>query len=410
MMQDALLSLALLLSTASQLRLAGGALGPGEICLIIWLVLMLWREVARDGPPLTPVFSRLLSFWTLFIFAQAFGLLVGFAIEEIRDPETMLHDSIAYSLLAVVSCMSVVEPGAGVRLRRVSWLLALFGVPFLILQLANAHGLMSIPLIDPWYWDRFRGWSENPNQLALLCGVLTFSSVHLAETAARLWLKALALAAVAFFLYVGVLTHSDAFKIVMAVAWVILIAVKLRTWLISFERSTLKSATAWIVVIAMPLLAASAAPFVLSMAAHADVVAEGMHESGRDRDVRLRLWNEAISRGIGSEMLGLGPGAHLVSVPYKHEAPPNFEAHNTPLDLLTQGGLVAVLAFFWLAGTSFFVAYRARLAGLTALISAIGVFSMFHLVVRHPIFWFAIALCLTAAAEADRPTAALGES
>jgi hypothetical protein len=51
--------------------------------------------------------------------------------------------------------------------------------------------------------------------------------------------------------------------------------------------------------------------------------------------------------------------------------------------------------------TTSIVAYRAGLTALATLVCALGVFSMFHLIVRQPIFWFSIALCL-AAVEAIR--------
>ena len=55
---DALLALGLVLSTTSQLRLAGG-IGPGEICLALWVLVMVAREAVRLGPLLTPALSRL---------------------------------------------------------------------------------------------------------------------------------------------------------------------------------------------------------------------------------------------------------------------------------------------------------------------------------------------------------------
>jgi O-antigen ligase len=76
---------------------------------------------------------------------------------------------------------------------------------------------------------------------------------------------------------------------------------------------------------------------------------------------------------------------------------PNFEAHNTLLDILTQGGLLAVVSLVWLVGATFLLTYRTRLDGLTVLLCGLTIFSIFHLIVRHPAFWFAIAICLVAA-------------
>ena len=64
------------------------------------------------------------------------------------------------------------------------------------------------------------------------------------------------------------------------------------------------------------------------------------------------------------------------------------------LGLFTQGGILAALSFIWLTKTTCLVAYRARLFALTTPLFKLFVFSMFHLIVPHAIFWFSIALCL----------------
>ncbi len=107
MMLDVLFALGLLLSPASQLRLAGSPVGPGEICLLIWIVLTLGREAARLGPPLTPALSRLLIFWSLFAIALSLGTLTAYVIGDEHDPHWFLHDVMAYPLLAAASCLSL---------------------------------------------------------------------------------------------------------------------------------------------------------------------------------------------------------------------------------------------------------------------------------------------------------------
>jgi hypothetical protein len=77
MLADALLALGMLMTTASQLRLGSSPLGPGEACLVLWLVIMLVREAARLGPPLTGALSRLLTFWTIFAMSLCLGFLTG---------------------------------------------------------------------------------------------------------------------------------------------------------------------------------------------------------------------------------------------------------------------------------------------------------------------------------------------
>ena len=151
--------------------------------------------------------------------------------------------------------------------------------------------------------------------------------------------------------YVGRLTGSDTFNIVLLATGPVFMVLKLRGWLLPIAgRLTFRSAAAWIVVFALPLLLASTVLFGSALAVQMEDVAaqvskNGGKEASQESKLRFSLWSEALDRGIGSGLLGLGPGAHLVSTPYKRVPPPNFEAHNTPLDLFTQGGLAAVASF-----------------------------------------------------------------
>ncbi len=314
---DVLLALGMLLATASQLRLGNLPIGPGELCLIIWLGLMLVRELGRLGPPMTAALSRMLIFWAVFAFSQSLGFLTGLLIGEQYDPQWLLHDVMAYPLLAAVSCFSVVDPGAKRRLRRVAWLLITFGTAALELQVAAGWTLIDIPVIQPWYWERFRGWSSNPNQLALLCVVLGLLSLHLAETTTRPGARVVAVTCLMLSIYVGRMTGSDTFAMVLVASGPIFIALKLRAWLLLSERRiAVKSAFARIVVFGLPLILASLAPLASVATSDVGIFAKGLSKNGgkelsQESDLRLSLWTEAIQLGIKSGFLGLGPGPHL---------------------------------------------------------------------------------------------------
>jgi hypothetical protein len=415
MKRDLLLVLGILLSTASQLRPAG------EICLVIWIGLMLGREAVQLGPQFTPALSRLAVFWLLFVVAQSIGTLAGFAIGDVHDQSLFMHDVMAYPLLAAISMLCVVGTDAQARLHRVAWLLVTVGSATLALQLVQAWGWIGKGSIDPWYWDRFRGWSENPNQLAILCAVLGLLSLHLADVASSTAARIAALGAAVLPIYVGRLTKGDTFSLVLIAAGPIFVALKLRTWLLSHQPGlTVRSAGAWIAVLALPLLLVSVVPFGGSIGVGAqevfgDMAKGDQQDTKKTAEIRLQTWRQALDRGLESGMLGLGPGPHLpipASIragrqessgePRDLEHPkvngtPNFEAHNTLLDIFTQGGLIAVLSLVWLVSATFLLTYRTRLDGLTVLLCGLMIFSVFHLIVRHPAFWFSIAICLVAA-------------
>ena len=420
MKRDLLLVLGILLATASQLRPAGASIGPGEVCLMVWIVLMLGRETIQLGPQFTPPLSRMLIFWLLFAVAQSVGTLTGFAIGDIHDSSLFMHDVMAYPLLAAIGLLSVVGPDADSRLHRVAWFLVTLGSGTLALQVAQAWGLVGMGSTDPWYWDRLRGWSANPNQLAFLCAMLGLLSLHLADVAASALARIAAIATAILPVYVGRLTKSDTFVLVLVATGPIFIALKLRSWLFDQPRFNVRSASAWIAVLALPLLAVSAIPFAYSIAADAGTIAQDLAKGNKQEtedtaQVRLAAWQQAFDRGLESGMLGLGPGPHL-PIPAsilagrldssgepkylehpKNNGTPNFEAHNTLLDIFTQGGLLAVLSLCWLVGAALLLTFRARLDGLTTLLCGLTIFNVFHLFARHPVFWFAIAMCLVAA-------------
>jgi hypothetical protein len=417
MTTDVLLALGLLLSSASQLRIAGLPVGPGEVCLVIWLLLMLVGAVVRIGGPPPPAFTRMLIFWAVFGTALSVGTLTGLATGEDYDAVWFMHDAVAYLLLAAVSCLSVIDPASGLRLGRVAWLLASLGNALLALQLAGAWGLISVP-IDPWFWERFRGWSSNPNQLSILCTVLGLTSLYLAESTPRISKRIAAIGCLILPAYVGRLTQSDTFTVTLLAAGPIFLAIKLAMTLSSSDRKlTVQSAFAWIAVFALPLMLASTIPFAVSGLSEAGQLAMGLAKnSGKsaneEANLRMFLWGEALRRGLETGTLGLGPGPHLPIPPsivtaragygvqpddMNHPEPtssPNFEAHNTVLDLFTQGGVIAVLSFIWLVGSAFITACRARRAGLATLLGGLAITGMTGLIVRIPLFWFAIALCL----------------
>src|SRR5689334_9048713 len=163
MIRDALLAAGLVLATASQLRIPGAPIGPGEICILIWLILTLMSHMGDLlSSRLTPAISILIAFWALFTLSLCLGSMTAFAIGDIHDSSLFAHDTAAYPFLAAVSVLSGLGSRAGRHLHRVAWLFALFSAAYFVVQLACAWEFLDVMGIDPWYWDRLRGFSSNP--------------------------------------------------------------------------------------------------------------------------------------------------------------------------------------------------------------------------------------------------------
>ena len=413
-MMDLILALGLLFTTASQLRLTSVPVGPGELVLLVWIAATVGRLLLSGTRLHTRALSDLLLFWAIFALALSIGMITAMATGEQFDLGLMLHDVAAYGLVAVVSCLCATPL---VHLRRVCWILVISGAVSLSLQFAHGMGSISVPGVDPWFWTRFRGWSENPNQLAVACLIVALLAWYLADTAASFAARSTALLALIPAIVVGRMSQSDTFAAALVAAVPAWFVVKMIAWTrAERHQSSLHASLGRLAWLALPLLLLSVAPVVLSEAEGIKRFAMGFAKNGGveaadEANLRITLWHQAFERGLESAMLGLGPGPHLqipeeivagrvntvqpinTSHPTQSGAA-NFEAHNTMLDVFTQGGLLAVASFLWLLAQAAWSAYRSRSAGLMALLAGAATFMMTGNIVRQPVFWFAIVLCL----------------
>jgi hypothetical protein len=404
MILDSVLAFGLLLSTATQLRFGETPFGPGEICLALWLGLFLCRQVSRPAPAWNAALARVVAFWLVLIVAESIGAMVGFATELFFDTTHMIHDIIAYFFLFAIACAMAIELESEHRRRRVTWLVVLFGAGSLGLQVGHALGMIPLPLpVEPWFYDRLKGWSLDANQLGLVAALLTVISLHLADTATARVRMIVAAACAVLALAVGVLTKSDSFTVGVLAAGVVFLGIKSLQWLATFERGpTFRAALVSLALLGLPVLAVGAIPLGPAVADRLEAKSEAVYNEDSQGDLRFHLWAEAIEKGMGSGMLGLGPGPHLTKKSWKRSPPAKFESHNTPLELFVQGGLLALLAIAWLYASLLLATTRARLPALAALSCAFVVFSMFHFIIRHPIFWFGVVLCLLEAASVSK--------
>ena len=418
-MIDGLLALGLVLTTASQWRFGGLPLGIGEICLVVWLGVMAFGCLLDRRTSIGPALSRLLGFWGLLAISVSIGTINGLGIGERYDPKFFLHDTFAYPLIAAVCCLSVIEPGARARLHRTAWKFLIYsGISLTILLLSGS--LLRLPGINPWFWDRFRGWSQIPNQLAELCLVATLVGLYLADTATKGRDRIIAILCIIPTIWAGRITQTDAYMYAVTLASLVFLGVKLCKWAIAPGPG---APLAVLTLFALPVLVVSAVPVMVSAVSGGGLVAvlskNGGKEAQSEADLRFALWKEALARGVEVGMLGLGPGPHLpipaevtasraeyaiTDRPNDAGSPQqvganNFEAHNTVLDLFVQGGLVASLAYVWLMVCALMGALRSRSAGLIALICGLNLFALVGLAIRLPLFWLAVALCLVARRE-----------
>ncbi len=413
---DILLGAGLVLPFATQLRPGSLPVGPGELCLVAGLAGELVRALTDRDARTTPVFWTFAAFWSALVAADLLGFAAGSALGDLRDADLVVHDAMTLPLLAGLGLLLARGPHQGARLTRV--LLGLIAVagPLLATQLLGAAGLAPIPGVDPWYWDRFRGWASNPNQMALACLLLTMLGVEAARRVTKWW-RAVCLATAAAACAAGLLTKTNAFNLALAVAAAVGTMLGSAASLAKPGTSPMLRLCAASALIGLPLV------IVLSLPAAATLGSPPWSGAGLSRDgadtgdeakIRLELWRGALSRSLESRLLGLGPGPHLPipslllearwGVPYEpinvqHPTPgmaPNFESHNSVLELLLQGGLLAVTAFGAVVTMTLRRLWLSQSWTLLAATIGMLLFGSFHVVTRHPAVWFTLALGLAA--------------
>ncbi|MEI9405641.1 polymerase [Mesorhizobium argentiipisi] len=406
MTRDMLLALGAVMAGATQLSLPGSSFGYGELFLVLWILLSIGRILAGGRAVLTPALTKLAGFWLVMTVALAFGTVVAY-FTSILYSTGLVHDTEAYLLLACITCLAAAEPDAGRHLRRSAWWVIAIANATLAIQVAQGWGWFPPANVELWYWDRFRGWSENPNQLALYCAIYGTLALHLATTTSNGWARFLGIASVFFTFYVGRLTKSDAYLYTSILTYLTFLGLRIRTWLkTSGNKVSLSRQAVLLLLIGSLPMAVSITPYILSEANTLENFAKsltkdnGGEATAETAELRLYLWGAALEEGAQSGSMGLGPGPHVNRPPtwqrqFDFLTRP-FEAHNTILDLYTQGGVISVLALAWLVGTAIMSAWRAKLDALLALMVSIVIFSMPHLIIRHPIVWFALTLCLVA--------------
>ena len=262
MILDALLAFGLILATATDLRFGGTPFGPGEVCLAVWLGLFVYRQAS--GAALIPntALTRVVTFWLILIAAESIGAMVGFATEPFFDIAHIIHDVAAYSFLACVACTMAIELASERRRRRVTWLVILFGAGSLSLQVAHAFGVIRIPIpVDPWFYDRLKGWSEDANQLGLQSALLTLISIYLAGTAGANAKGIAAVVCAMVAVCVGVLSKSNSFTVGLLAAGGVFLAVQCSTWLATLKRRlTFRATLASLVLLGLPVVTVGALP------------------------------------------------------------------------------------------------------------------------------------------------------
>jgi O-antigen ligase len=373
---------AAVLASATQLRMSAAPLGPGELLLVTWLAvqfaLIAIGRRSFDSAGSAPY----LAFWTVSLLA----LLAGGIVNRVLDlyAYKFTHDLLTFVFVPLVFCVFVTLPQSNA----VAWRAAEWFVGFLATAVILLFGVSLISQdvagLSLWFEGvRFQGWAANPNQLALALATLPFLALYLARRS-RGMRAAVIYVLAAGSIVVGIATLSDA----LFVAWGgALAAAVLLAWLQRIQRPFNGIVSAGFFMVVVPLLGVAAAVAtgrVLGSALFEQL--RLMYELQGQGSVRITLWENGIKAIGASPVVGLGPGAHSGLLnPFG-----GAESHNTWIDWAAATGLAGIAAYIALLAAILVSILKRRSAALLGAFVSLIALSMFHYVIRHPIYWLAL--------------------
>ena len=243
------------------------------------------------------------------------------------------------------------------------------------------------PICSLYAGVRFRGWAENPNQMAIALVAMPFLGAYLVKEASGVARKAAYSLGIGFCVAAGLATQSDALRL----AWTASIGlVGIWTW----HRAVLRGRARWLHishVIVPALVVFGLLFFGTEIAAYFERLVELRYEEQDQGARRTTLWANGLKAITQSPLVGFGPGA------YSGKAGPfeGNEAHNSLIDWGMSSGFIGILLHVLLLGWCAFRAIKSNSVMLLAMLTSLILLSQLHYSMRHPTYWLTLILVVT---------------
>ncbi|MFD1020663.1 O-antigen ligase family protein [Thalassobacillus hwangdonensis] len=379
----------IVLTNATQLRFAGLPIGPGELLLVVWMGVVFLQLRYQKALHIKDSLLLYWLLWGMLLFCFFWGTMISLYQQVWQSAS--YYNLLAYLFsLMIISCLSL----SGIDIKRVMKLVFYFtAIPISLLVIAYQFSSGLGPI---WFGGvRFMGWSTNPNQLAFfLCMILFIGVYHFFESRS-LMEKGMLIVLCGGVCFAGIETESDALKAAWASSFGVFLFL---SWINQVMVKRSSYATGMLVKIILPLLVLFFLIFFgKSMFLEISSTIQNVFSEGDQGEDRVTLWINGILAVFTSPLFGLGPGTYSgIFGPFT-----GMEAHNTFIDLVTNAGMVGMVIYVIFM---FIVYWRTILAKEWLLLSALialSVYSMFHFVLRYPLYWLFLFFVLSIAIDSD---------
>jgi O-antigen ligase len=380
------LALAIMTTSATDLRLPGLPLGPGELFLASWLMFFGLLLLRGFKITLGPTFRMFLLYWLAALGLLGLGAVVGSATGR-TDPNSSVHDAVAFTLQAVFVCSAVTFVGEKefyvAVARRLLFLFAFFATAILII------GLITPSLFGYriWYGGiRYAGWANNPNQMALFALGMPFLGWYLMQRTRGFGSRLPYIVAICACIWVGIETKSDGLR----VSWLGSMTF-LGLWAWYRSLLTQRGRFLYVSVLIVPIAAVSMAiAFGQEFVDRLELAVQDMYEEGDQGEGRVVRWTNGTRAIMQSPLVGFGPGSYSGELgPFESK-----EAHNSLIDWGASTGVLGLLLHLSLYGWCVVRCLRAGQLTLFAMLIALAGASMFGYYLRQPVYWMLLVLAV----------------
>lgn len=385
------LALAIMTTSATDLRLPGLPLGPGEIFLASWLMFFGLLLLRGFKITLGPTFRVALLYWLAAGALLCLGAVVASATGR-TDPRASAHDALAFTLQAVFVCSAVTFVGEKefyvAVARRLLFLFAFFATAILIVGLITP----SVFGHRIWYGGiRYAGWANNPNQMALFALGMPFLGWYLMQRARGFGSKLAYIVAICACIWVGIETKSDGLRVSWLGSMTIL---GLWTWYRALLAQ--RGRFLYISVLIVPIAAVSLTiAFGQEFVDRLELAVQDMYRQGDQGEGRVVRWTNGVRAIMHSPLVGFGPGSYSGEIaPFESR-----EAHNSLIDWGASTGVLGVVLHLSFYGWCMLRCLRAGQLTLFAMLTALAGASMFGYFLRQPVYWMLLVLAVMLSAR-----------
>lgn len=407
-----------ILTVCTNLRIGGLPLGPGEAGLVALMAgVLYWRR--HQLAVVAAQFRPLLYFWGAYL---AIVLVAGgLSLLRSRLSVGAAHDvvastfSISVGFLALVLVHGAPRAGSemGARMAVVGVLVALLAFVLIVIDYLNGNAALSSALhANQWWWGRFNGWAQDPNQwgfmlmVACMLALLTLKgrwALLIFSVGLWLLLEVRSDAAIGGILAFGVTLLGLALFRVPSARRLAVTALAVLVILVGVFKTVGERHPPSLILTGIGSMV-KVAPKPEMLGKRQEMAANPIYTGyGANKlDQRLAIWTNTLEAWKLSPVVGLGPGAYSGATgPLQ-----NTESHNLILQVLVNAGVLGVLAAASLLGWLLWRLWLSPEGVLwIALIVGVLVQGMAQYMMRHPLFWVVMALAAWTAVDGSRAAA-----